>query len=115
VPGDGLGLVPGDGLGLVPGDGLGLVPGDGLGVVPGEGLGVVWATIAVAPTLRKMAPMAITAHWLQRDCLIRRVCEQCVDCPACSCFEMIVMGFLLVRRCWDALKDALQVDARNQR
>jgi hypothetical protein len=76
--GDGLGLgeglVPGDGLGLgeglVPGDGLGL--GDALGLGEGLGLGLC-ASVTLAPTPRKITPMAMTAHWTQSDCFRRRV------------------------------------------
>jgi hypothetical protein len=59
--GDGLGL----GEGLVPGDGLGL--GDALGLGEGLGLGLC-ASVTLAPTLRKITPMATTAHWTQSDC-----------------------------------------------
>jgi hypothetical protein len=78
VPGEGLGLgdglVPGEGLGL----GEGLVPGEGLGLgdglVPGEGLGLgLWASVAVAPTLRKIRPRVMTMHWIQRGCFTRRI------------------------------------------
>jgi hypothetical protein len=46
------------GIGL----GEGLAPGEGLGL--GEGLGV-WASIWLAPTVRKIAPRVLTAHRIQ--------------------------------------------------
>jgi hypothetical protein len=64
-PGDGLGdgLMPGDGLGL----GDGLMPGDGLG----DGLGP-WASVTVAPALKKSTPMMRTTHWIQSGCFTCR-------------------------------------------
>jgi hypothetical protein len=74
IPGEGLGLIPGDGLGLVPGDGLGLIPGEGLGLIPGEGLGLgPWASVMVAPALKKSTPMITTTHWIQSGCRTRGV------------------------------------------
>jgi hypothetical protein len=72
MPGDGLGLMPGDGLGLMPGDGLGLMPGDGLGLMPGDGLGP-WASVIVAPALKKSMPMMTTTHWIQSGWVTRRI------------------------------------------
>jgi hypothetical protein len=88
--GEGLGEVPGlgEGLGLgeVPGlgEGLGdvLGPGEGLGdgLALGEGLGLgPWASVAVAPTLRKIRPMAMTTHWIQSG---RFICRVCGELPA---------------------------------
>jgi hypothetical protein len=85
--GEGLGLGeelgPGEGLGL--GDALG--PGDGLGdgLALGEGLGLgLWASVAVAPTLRKMTPRVRTSQWIQRSCFTRRVSGERLDCAAWS-------------------------------
>jgi hypothetical protein len=88
-----IGLQLGDGLGL--GDTLGLGLGDGLtlGEGLGDGLGP-WATDTVAPTVRKIAPMATTAHWTQRGCPTRRVCEVRLECAAW--FKMVVIIFLPV-------------------
>jgi hypothetical protein len=64
----GVGLGDGLGEGLALGDGLGL--GEALGL--GEGLGLC-ASVAFAPTLRKITPMAMTAQCPQGDCFGRRV------------------------------------------
>jgi hypothetical protein len=60
-----IGLQAGCGLGL----GEGLALGEGLGL--GDGLGV-WASISAAPMLRKIAPRAMTTHWIQSGRLARR-------------------------------------------
>lgn len=80
--GDGLGL--GEGLGL--GDGLAL--GDGLGL----GLGLC-ASVTLAPTLRKIAPRAMTTHWVQSDRFSRRVRGARLDCVAWSSFKIVVIIF----------------------
>jgi hypothetical protein len=73
------GLMPGEGLGLMPGEGLGdgLMPGEGLGLMPGEGLGLgPWASVMVAPVLKKSMPMKTATHWVQRALGTRRACGE---------------------------------------
>jgi len=73
--GDGLGLGEvlglGEALGFGLADGLGL--GEALGLGEGLGLGLC-ARVTLAPTLRKIAPMATTAEWAQSVGISRRVC-----------------------------------------
>jgi hypothetical protein len=62
-------------LGIGLGEGLAL--GDGLGLEP-------WASVWVAPMLRKMTPSATAAHWVQSGRFGCGVWGERLDCAACS-------------------------------
>lgn len=62
-----------------PGIGIGL--GDGLAL--GDGLGLeAWASVWVAPALRKITPSVTTAHWIQDGRFVGGVWGERLDCAA---------------------------------